>query len=620
MKGRKSYLVETIPVSKSASPKPLSYFASMKLVRGNMVRVPVRNTLTEAVVTSCRDVSKMKSEIRGASFQLKKIRTTDISNTTLPVGLLEAAEEVAKYYGTSAGTILYSIIPSILRNKLPRKSRRSDEVLARAKVSRKETLLLQMEISERFAQYRTLVRQSFARGSSAILVVPTHLDLEYARKELESGIAEFVYAFSPSASKREVEKTWREAHLETHPILFITTPGGIVLGREDVDTVIIERENSRAYRTMARPFFSLKKFIESYGHITGMQLVLGDSVVSVETLWREKRGEFSENSLIRWRLPGVSTQLVDARSGEKDNGKFEIFSPDLKELMDKAISQNERILLFGARKGLAPTTVCGDCGAILECSNCRSPLTLHQKDKTRFYLCHVCRTRHDTNVKCDYCKSWKLVPLGIGTEEIGRRAQELYPKKKVLILDKEHASTELRARKIVAEFEREGGILVGTEMAFFYLRSVPYGAVVSIDALFSIPDFSVNERIFYTVSHLREVVEKELVVQTRNIGQRVLSLASSGNIVDLYTSEIEERNSLLYPPFSIFIKIENKDTRHKIQDTKDRFAKWQPDVLKDSLVIRIPREKWPDEGLSRELSLLPPQFTVKVDPETILGG
>lgn len=432
-----------------------------------------------------------------------------------------------------------------------------------------EPLLLQMEWSERMSQYRALIRQSFAKKRSVMLVVPTIFDLERVKKEVSKGI-------------------------EKHPMLFITTPAGSLFSRKDLGLIILERENSRAYRTLKRPYMDYRVVLEILAKEKNLALVLGDSVLSVKTLH-----EFNnDNSLVIWRLRGVPTKLVDARAKQDEGGRFEIISEELKVLIEKALSENEQVFLYGTRKGLFPTTVCGDCGTVLPCLNCGAPVVLHA---SRIYLCHACGDKRESETTCGHCGSWKLVPLGIGTEEIARQVKNLFPNKLVRIIDSEHK-----------KFNKDWDILIGTEMAFYHLESVPYSGLVSVDSLFSIPDFSINERVFYLVSRLREITEKECLIQTRNIGKQVLGWAASGNIIDFYNNEIRDREVLLYPPFSIFIKIIGE----KIPE--ERFLKWQPERYKDSLIIRVKRESWPDQELSKELALLGPQFIVKVDPETIL--
>lgn len=619
-KTERSYLVEVSPLSKSAGASSLSYFSSLKIAPGSLVRVPLRKGMALGLVLKSRDVKDAKQEIRRAGFILKKIKKSDILEVSFPPETVRALDETARYFATTLGALMHSLIPKVMSEDPETYLKPPAGQKKRAFELSPETILLQMESEERFGQYRALVRQAFARNASALVIVPTHLEIEKVRRELSLGIEEFVFTFSLSGRKKEMRENWLKALNNPHPILLITTSAGLLFPRRDIDTIIVERENSRAYRTLTRPYIHTKTLVEKLALSHGWQLALGDSILSLETLMRERNGEFGESSLIRWRLPAAPTQLVDAKAAQNEHGRFEIFSPELRAFMEKALNETGKVFLFGARKGLAPTTVCGDCGFVLPCLNCGAPVVLHKVNDSTVYVCHACRSRRESAVVCGYCGSWKLVPLGIGTMEIARQAHLLFPKHRISVLDKDHAPTDREASRIAERFNKDGGILVGTELAFFHIESAPYSAIVSTDALFSVPDFGIHERIFYLVSRVRELTKTETLVQTRNIGKQVLGWASQGNIIDFYQGELEERRELLYPPFSIFIKVTalNKASFESLKLMKDELARFNPDLFHDSLIVRLPRERWPEPEIAKRLSLLGPEFSVKVEPESIL--
>lgn len=628
----KTYIVEVAPISKSPLTNNLSYFSTEKVPVGTFVKIEIRHRKTMALVVGRHDVRSVKSDVRRAGFTLRKIRKSDILPAKIDKHTLEALKELAHYYIAPLGTLLNLLIPKLLSDE-PSKFFNPKHNWSEKEVNTvPETFLLQMESEERLGQYRALVRQNFARKKSVLFLVPTHHDVLRLKGELEHGIEEFVYPFSLELKPEAIKSTWQKAQEEKHPILFITTPAGLLFSRTDLETMVVERANSRAYRHLARPYPDMRGVAECITKHRGEPLTIGDSVLPIELLWREKSGYrkrirgVSELSLLRWRLPASNTRIVDSSIKQDESGNFQIFSTELKELISKALERHPSeakpggIFLFGARKGLAPTTVCGDCGTVLPCENCGAPVVLHRRGETTIYICHACGGTRDSNTVCGHCQSWRLTPLGIGVEEIARQAEALYPNVPIHILDKDHAPTDKKALMIAKRFEAEGGIMVGTELAFYHLNQTPYSALVSIDALFSIPDFYINERVFYLVSRLREMTRTETLIQTRNIGRQVLAWATYGNITDFYQSEITDRESLLYPPFSTFIKISVADREHlpSLQRVAESLNAWRPDFVRSSLVIRIPREAWPDSELWQKLSLLGPEFSIKVDPESII--
>jgi len=591
------------------------------------------------------DAKAEKTSLKNASFTLKKLSQKDILKISIPEYFMRAIDRTAKFYASSTGSLLSALLPKMMvdepkiffgppNGKLEKKIKNSIS---------KEVTTLQMDSDERYGHYRALVRQCFAKGKSIMFIVPTHEDVLKASELLSRGIEEYVFSFSLKTKTKEAKGSWVKALHKTHPILFITTPAGLAFSRLDLETIILERENSRAYNSMSRPFINTKVFIKHLAHESKRQLILGDSVLSVETLKKVKDDEYGEHSPLRWRLSTSPTSLEDSTDMIKENDRFEIFSPALKELLEEALSNQKNVFLFGARKGLSPTTLCGDCGFLLPCLNCGAPIVLHSKVNGKelnqndnpaenIYICHACGTKRDARTTCDSCNSWKLVPLGIGTETIANRICELFPEQEVMIIDKTHTPTEARARNIAKRFEKNGGILVGTELAFSYITKADYTAVVSLDSLFSIPDFSIHERIFYLVSHIREMAKMRSIIQSRNIGREILSWATQGNIIDFYQNELADRKTLLYPPFSLFIKVsiivKETDLKREREYLEKLFATWDPEFIEKktgkagqtnlSLVLRRLRGSWPEEELVERLTLLGPQFLIKVDPETIL--
>lgn len=619
-------LVEVIPIVKGITRPTLSYFTKQKFSPGSFVRVPVRSGNALGIVSSSIDARQAKSALKGANFALKKLNTVEKAGNLSPA-FMEAVENTAKFFAATTGSILGALIPKLL---LDRPELLGKTVRETRKPSR-EVRLVQLGDDERYREYRGIVRECFAKDTSVMFVVSSGEEMRKASEQLSLGIDRFVFTTS-NKSPKKLKMIIAEAREAKHPILFITTPSFMAFDRPDLDTFILERENSRGYRTMSRPFINFRIFLENYTRARGSSLILGDSVLSLESLWKEKGSDYVEFSPLTWRLKERSeTEVIDMRAKKG----FEVISPRLSGAITRALSENKRVFLFGARKAVSSSTVCGDCGSLLLCKNCKAPLVLHlpaQAGEPPIYVCHHCGARRTTETRCDNCQSWKLTPLGIGVDRITEECRKLFPNTPVYVVDKDHTSTAPKARSEIKRFEEDGGILIGTELAISHLRETALVAAVSLDSLFSIPDFFINERIFYLVTKLRGLAGERFLLQTRNAGAEILEYAAAGNILDFYRSEIKERKELKYPPFSIFIKVTTEDTEEHIEKKavylQDTFGKFDPHFILEnrqkksaktlSMILRLPREKWPNEAVVEKLLLLSPDFLIKVDPESIL--
>jgi len=625
-------VVTVIPINKSMLRSSLSYFTKDIVSIGSFVKINIRNKINLGLVISVTNASSVKSDLKNSSFALKKLSKGN--SARLSTGFIKACEQTAIYYATTTGSIISTILPKFFLD-FPELIQNNQKEIIRPETIH-EPYLIQLPIDERYGEYKTIIRESFARGSSVLFITPT---IEEAKKSLDilsKGINDYTFT-TAGQSPKKLKDIFTKCHKEKHPILLITTASFGAFNRSDLNTIIIERENSRSYRTLSKPYIDLKTFFEILARETGKTLILGDSFISVKSLWSEKQGKFAELSPLKWKSNfSIKTCLIDMKAPLKTDEatRFRIFSKELTELIGKSIEEKKKIFLFGTRKGLAPSTICSDCGDLLECSNCKAPLVLHEnKNNERFYLCHACGAKRTSETRCDKCNSWNLNPLGIGIDKISQEVKDLFPRANVYVLDKDKASTANKASATINKFMNdEHGVLVGTELALLYTEKIPNIGVVSLDSLFSIPDFSINERIFYLVNRIIEKCESQFIVQTRNIGRDILNLAIKGDILEFYRKEIQERDELQYPPFSLFIKVITEGTPTELEKKSiyllQTFKEYNPDFMKSkgmksgrinlSMILRLKRNNWPDSNLVQKLLLLSPEFLIKVDPESII--
>jgi primosomal protein N' (replication factor Y) len=225
--------------------------------------------------------------------------------------------------------------------------------------------------------------------------------------------------------------------------------------------------------------------------------------------------------------------------------------------------------------------------------------------------------------------------LGAGTDRIFEEVSLNFPKTRIFEINKEIVGTTRKAESIALNFyESRGAVLIGTDMALPYLyKKIRLVAASSIDSLFSIPDFRIKERIFGTILELRNLSKEKFLVQTRNPDDPIFELCLSGNIIEFYKSELEERQVLNYPPYGLFIKITVRGTKvfasRESENIKKIFEEWEPLTFPSiqekrgeqyaiNTVIKIERGSWPDISLVSKIRNLPPQFEVKIDPDSVL--
>lgn len=648
------YIVNVIPLQKKPQNEYLSYFSLIDISLGSIVTIPIRSRNLDAIVVNSEKARDVKTDIKNADFQLKKIIGIK-GESPFNKSFFIACQKIKNYVVSNTGTIIKSLLPSVFIeniNDLKKVQIKEGENIENIK---HEKLIFQANLSDRLAFYRTLIREAFAKKESIFICVPTRYDIDHFSKELTRGIEQYVFTFHSDITKKNLINTYNSSLVETHPILIIGTGIFMSIPRHDIKTVIIEHESSDVYKQIGRPFLDIRSFAEVLSGIQKTKLILGDTLLRPETLYRHEQGEFGEISSPNYRLPQTERQIVVDMKNEVDNtGKrtFTIIGNETKKMIGEAISLKKSVFLFSVRKGLAPITVCNDCGNTLLCPSCSTPIVLYgtkqitatKATTPRIFMCNKCGRKEKTEVSCPKCSSWNLTPLGIGTDKIYEEIKNLYPKTKVIQIDKETTPTQKEATNAIMEFNKNpGSILIGTEMAFSYLKDEVYSsAVISLDGLLGIPSFNITQKILHIIEKLFFITTSNIIIQTRMPENKILQHIISGNVLPLCREDLKERKDFGYPPFKRLIKITFEGTASETEYARSYIEKtlgnYEPQIFSafiskikgkyiTNTVIKVDPNIWPlptnekqnvDQYLYQNLTQLPPSFSINVDPEDLL--
>ncbi len=650
------YIATVIPLSKGNQREYLSYFSLNDVPLGSIVSIPVRLKVIDAIVINIEEARNVKSDLKNADYQLKKIIKIK-GDSPFNKSFFVACQKLKNYTVSNSGSIIKSLLPSIYIDNVQKlKKHNQDGDLNEEKVNvGHEKLIFQATPEDRLAFYRTLIREAFAKKESIFICVPNRFDIDHFNKELARGIEQYVFSFHSDMTKSILINNYNGVVEEKHPILIIGTGIFLSIPRYDIKTIILEHESSDTYKQMNRPYIDIRSFAEILSSVSKTKLIFGDTLLRPETLYRHDIGEFGEISSPLYRLPQTENQIVVDMKDEVDQSGKKIFttiSKDTKKMIGDSILNNKSVLLFSVRKGLAPITICNDCGQTLLCPSCSTPIVLYgtkqitatKSTTPRIFMCNKCGRKEKTEVSCPNCLSWNLTPLGIGTDKVREEINNLFPKTKIFQIDKESTSTVKEARSIISEFNKNpGSILIGTEMVFSYLQNkVSSSAIISIDGLFSIPNFNITQKILHIIEKLHNITEESLVIQTRIPDNKILQYILSGNVLPLCREDLTERRDFGYPPFKRLIKItfegSARDTERARNFIEQKLGDYEPQVFSafvsrikgqyiTNTVIKVNPEIWPlptndklviNPELLQNLEDLPPSFSINVDPEDLL--
>jgi len=654
------YIVTVIPFQKGYQKEYLSYFSQIDILIGSIVTVPLRNKNIEAIVIDVEEARNIKSSIKSADYQLKKIiKVRD--NLLFNKNFFLACKKMKDYTISNTGTIIKTLLPSLFIDNIEKLKKIQTVKISEPKEdseiekSEHEKLIFQATESDRLAFYRTLIREAFAKKESIFICVPTRYDIDNFHKELARGIEKYVFTFHSDLSKKTLINNYNLVINEPHPILIIGTGIFMSIPRHDIKTIILEHESSDVYKQITKPYIDIRNFAEIFSSLQKIKLIFGDTLLRPETLQRHDDGEWAEISSPLYRLTQSENQIVvDMRNETNENGKkiFKTISQATKKMITEAISVNKSVFLFTVRKGLAPITICNDCGHTLLCPSCATPIVLYgskqitanKSTTNRIFMCNKCGRKEKTEVSCPHCSSWNLTPLGIGTDKVYEEIRNIFPKNKIYQIDKESTPTQKEALNTINEYNKNpGSILIGTEMAFSYFQEEIHScAVISLDGLFSIPNFNITQKILHIIEKLNYFTKNNIIIQTRIPENKILQYILSGNVLPLCREDLLERKNFGYPPFKRLIKITYEGSAEETEKSRNYIEQllgnYEPQIFSafigkikglyiTNTVIKVDPKKWPlpindkyilDQDLAKKLSLLAPSFSINVDPEDLL--
>lgn len=627
------FVIEVIPIAKTPGIDQLSYFTSQEVSIGAIVTVPLRKKLVRGIVMGIRPAQDMKSEIKSATFALKrldKIKSTEFFSKAF----MDTAKSTADYYATSVGAILDILVPDYILKNVGKLKKVKKEGAVHAL---QEKYVVQGDDEERYGTWKSLIRQEFAKKKSVYFLFPTIEDAEYAFTLLEKGIEGYAFILHGSLPTKSIVETWNNIMKEEHPVVVIATGGFLSLPREDVETLVVERESSRFYKILRRPVLDVRHVAEILAEKKGIKLFFADNFLRLETLHRQEEGELVEASPFKFRsLSTARDTLVDMRKKKAEiRVSFKILSDEVESLITRTKDNSEHMMILATRRGIAPSTVCGDCQNIVTCNACGSPMVLHRNGEKTSFLCHRCGERRSTEEYCKHCGSWKLGTVGIGIDLVEEKIKDKFPDVSIFKIDSESAPNDKAAHAIMEKYRaKPGSILLGTEMMLQYVHTkAENSAVISLDSLFSLPDFRIQERILGMLIRMRMQTTRDFIVQTRKADEKVFEYGLKGNMSDFYRAEVDERKKFNYPPFSVLIKLTLEGKKDEIVKTMEEvqtmLEPYEVEVFpaftqtaKGNQVlhglIRLSGDTWPHEDLLMMLRTLPPSVTIKVDPESLL--
>lgn len=326
--------------------------------------------------------------------------------------------------------------------------------------------------------------------------------------------------------------------------------------------MIVDEEHEPSYKQEEAPRYHGRDVAVYRALVNRATCLLGSATPSLESLYNVERGKYQVDRILRRvdnrQLPKI--HLIDMRR-EALQGKGA--SPISRTLADKLVDRfekKEQSILFINRRGFSTSLLCPDCGHVVTCEHCSTPMTFHRTDGKLH--CHLCGDQRAAPAGCPECRSGNIRKRGLGTQKIEDVVQKILPRAKIVRMDADSMSKKNLYRKILNDF-RIGKIdlLVGTQMIAKGLDfpNVTLVGLVDADRSLHVEDFRAAERTFQLIVQVsgrsgRGDRSGEVVIQTHTPHAPPIQFARQSDFDGFQIEELEQRREFNYPPFRHLIR------------------------------------------------------------------
>ena len=374
--------------------------------------------------------------------------------------------------------------------------------------------------------------------------------------------------------------------------------------------IIIFDEHDGAYKDERSPYFDTLTIAEKLQTLTKAQLEIVDSSPKITTYFAHR------NEISRSRVKGQGSRVkIVSMAEERQTGNKSPISSVLLDQLRKIRKIQGRSLLF-----------------------------LNKKAESGQIYCRACKQQNfapKMPTNCPNCQSPDIFFHSLNINSLAQEVKKIVPQSSVrLISDKSVTSYQLP----VTSYQ----IDISTSAIFYAPIFQKYDLVahVSADSVLNIADIVTGEKFYSQISDLKKLAKENgtVILQTYNPENELLKNATLGNYRNFYENELKMRKMLLYPPYSLLVKLTIKGKKQNLilekannlisalQSIRTEYitilGPYEPVFLgkipRYNIILKVKLNSYNIEAKEKAVTLLlpyiskvPKGFTITVEPDSL---
>lgn len=460
--------------------------------------------------------------------------------------------------------------------------------------------------------YLAAIQKKLAKNQSIIILVPDLSLVTYFTRYFKNPYS----ILHAGLTKTERWLEWNRIREGKNNII-IGSQSALFAPVQNLGLIIIDQEENETYKNDRSPRFHTVDVARKLAEIVDANLVLGSISPRVETYHEALKGGYQ--ILKKSSEAPKNITIVDM------NSEKYIISNTLEAEIESSLKKRQRILLILNRKGEGTKFSCTDCGWIALCEKCGLPL-IPQKAGN---VCYRCQKSYPPQETCPKCHGVHLKPMGLGTARLKKFLSDLFPKAKIIQVEK-------KLDGMAAKNDWDIAITTIYGLKFNWPKINLVG-IIDADQGLNFPDFNNPQKTFGNLYKFLKIGERG-IVQTHLPENYVIKSLAQLNYERFFLEEIVQRKKYYFPPFTRLVRLLFKDadeekakketaqiyqsltTNHSplitISKPHPAFIHQERGKFRWQIVIKTKRQL--DQKNKDSLRTLPKGWIIDVDPVDLL--
>ncbi|WP_428898263.1 primosomal protein N' (replication factor Y) (superfamily II helicase) [Parelusimicrobium proximum] len=517
---------------------------------GIRVRAPFGPREAVGIVTDIHDSADTK-------FKLKEIKKIIDQSPMFGRDLVPLARYIKANYSGTQGQILFSLIPSFysLTDTAPKQIKNTFTEEEKAEITKfTEQNPVSLIKGEGHAGKKTTALKYaayFSLSGQSLILAPDVISAENLAKrfETEYGVRPYIWHSKVLASKKREHIS---ALLKSENCVTVGTRSAALLPFTNLKfTAVTDEEDSDYKQEENKPYFHARDIMLFRSKAFGSSIMFASRTPSLE-LWKMAR----EGYVKVFDRPAASGHFIRVSVTPKGGEKAKTISDILLSDITSALSQNKNSLLILNRKSAAETYACLNCGLLVTCSKCSTPMVLNEAE----LMCPKCMHKSTLEQKCPKCSNVIFQPKATALTKVISELKKTI--KGVNIIKIDSAALAKDAELMRYAREAKGSVIIGTNIALKALENkndIQTIAVLDADMELNSPNFRSSEEMMQMLFAARSVLQtskdSSLVIQTDKQDAAIFNAAVHGDYAAFAKDELEFREAFAFPPYVDVIKI-----------------------------------------------------------------